>query len=291
MLLISNQPELIIKMKTNIFLVFVLSLLLITCNNISEQKNQTNKAGENLAELRVAAYNVEVSKNATAREIGEALKKYNFDIIGFSEAPGGEWTKQVAEQMNMEYVIVGQYSTAGHEDKYKTIASKTPLYDYEEVFMNDTLHTVTKAKTKIKDREIAFYSVHFPFGWRDQAHIDETTGKISSYVNYLKERQTDEITIAVGDFNFIPSNDRSESMYHEMFKNIGLDFSWNDLDMDFGKQNTHNAFEPGDAGNGNVIDHILYNPDKVKALDGSIVEMNKPLSDHKPVWALLQIKP
>ncbi|MBK6281784.1 MAG: hypothetical protein IPF54_03140 [Draconibacterium sp.] len=51
-------------------------------------------------------------------------------------------------KQGLNYVVVGRYSTAGHADKYKTIASRTPLYDYDEVLMADTLHTATKAKTK-----------------------------------------------------------------------------------------------------------------------------------------------
>jgi exonuclease III len=43
-------------------------------------------------------------------------------------------------------------------------------------------------------------------------------------------------------------------------------------------------------GRGRVIDHIMYNSKRVKALEGEIIEMDKPLSDHKPVWALLEIK-
>lgn len=276
------------NMKTpNLFLI-ALFLIITACNNESREMKSTT---EESAELRIAAYNVEVSRNATAHEIGETLKEYNLDVVGFSEAPGGNWTNEVARILGMEHVLVGQYTTAGHEDKYKSIASKTPLYETEEFLMTDTLHTVTKAKTMIEGQEIAIYSVHFPFGWRNQAHIDETTAKISSFVDYLKERQQDEISIAVGDFNFIPSNEDSESMYYEMFKEAGLDFSWYDLGIDVTKESTHNALEPEDEGNGNVIDHIMYNPDKAEALEGSVIEMKRPLSDHKPVWAFIRIKP
>lgn len=271
-------------------LIFIgLFLIVIGCNN--ESQLETESTPVEPAELRIAAYNVEVSRNATASEIGEALKEYNLDIVAFSEAPGGNWANDVAEILGMEHVVVGQYTTAGHDDKYKSIVSKTPLYETDEFLMTDTLHTVTKAKTRIDDREIAVYSVHFPFGWRDQAHIDETTAKISSFVDYLKVRQNNEISIVVGDFNFIPSNDNEESMYHEMFKEAGLDFSWDDLGIDATKENTHNALDPEDEGNGNVIDHIMYNPDKAEAIDGSIIEMDRSLSDHKPVWAQIRIKP
>lgn len=277
------------RINTRIVPLIGLVLMMLGCKSESnkESKSNTNEP----VELRIAAYNVEVSRNATAKEIGESLKEYDLDIIGFSEAPGGNWTNEVAEILGMDQIVVGQYTTAGHEDKYKSIASKTPLYDADDFLMTDTLHTVTKAKTMINGQEIVVYSVHFPFGWRDQAHIDETTAKISSFVDYLKERKEDEISIAVGDFNFIPSNNDEESMYHDMFIEAGLDFSWDDLGIDVANANTYNALEPEDEGNGNVIDHIMYNPEKAEAIEGGIIEMEQPLSDHKPVWALIRIKP
>jgi exonuclease III len=262
-------------------------VLLFSCANTTSNKKTTK---EDLTQLKVAAWNVEYSKNASATEIGEALKPFNFDVVCFSEAPGGDWTKEVGSVLGLNYVVVGKFSTAGHVDKYKTIASKTPLYDYEEVLMADTLHTATKAKTKINNNEISIYAVHFPFGWRDQAHIDETTNKIATFVDYLEQRQKDEIAIVAGDFNFIPSNSEKKNMYYEMFVNIGLDVAWKELGIDCTKLNTCDAFKPEDNGNGEVIDHVMYNPSKMKAMDGQIIEMEKPLSDHKPVWALLQLK-
>ena len=154
--------------------------------------------------------------------------------------------------------------------------------------MADTLHTATRAMTTIRGKEIALYAVHFPFGWRDQAHIDETTGKITAFVNYLKEKQPDETSIAMGDFNFVLSNKNYKSPYYEMFLDIGMDASWRDLQIDVTKLGTMVDFKPGERGE--VIDHIMYPTKKVKALKGQIIEMEKPLSDHKPVWALLEIK-
>jgi len=245
---------------------------------------------DNLIQLKAAAYNVEYSKNATATEIGEALKSFDFDVVCFSEAPGGDWTKQVGKALGLPYQVVGKYTTAGHDDKYKTIVSRTPLYDQEEVLMADTLHTATKAKTKINGLEVTIYAVHFPFGWRDQAHIDETTNKISTFVDYLKMRQESDVSVVAGDFNFVPSNSEEKNQYYEMFKTIGMDVSWTALGIDCTKSNTYNAMEPEDQGNGEVIDHIVYNPSKMKVLDGGIIEMQVPLSDHKPVWALLELK-
>ena len=272
-------------MKTLAFL--LVFILLLSCQNTVSDKSKKQK---DLTQLKVAAYNVEYSKNASANEIGEALKLHEFDVVCFSEAPGGNWTAEVGKVLGLNHIVVGKYSTAGHVDKYKTIASRTPLFDYEEVLMADTLHTATKAKTKIDDTEISIYAVHFPFGWRDQAHIDETTNKVQTFVNYLKERQSSEFAVVAGDFNFIPINADSINMYHKMFINIGLDVSWKELGFDCTKHNTYNALVPEDNGNGEVIDHVMYNPAKMKAVDGQILEMEKHLSDHKPVWALLEVK-
>jgi exonuclease III len=272
-------------MRTIIF--FISLLLLFACSNKSSNKKENQKKP---IQIKIAAWNVEYSTNASATEIGEALKPFNFDVVCFSEAPGGEWTKEVASVIGLDYVVVGKYSTAGHVDKYKTIASRTPLYGYEEVLMADTLHTATKAKTKINNTEISIYAVHFPFGWRDKAHIDETTNKIATFIEYLKQRQNDEIAVVAGDFNFIPSNAEKKNMYYDKFVEIGLDVAWKELGIDCTKLNTCNAFKPEDNGNGEVIDHVMYNPKKMKAVEGEIIEMEKPLSDHKPVWALLQMK-
>ncbi len=271
-------------MRITIYL--LVFLLFVSCGNKS--KKIVNK--ENAVQIKIAAYNVEYSKNASSSKIGEALKPFNFDVVCFSEAPGGDWTKEVGSVLGLNHIVVGKYSTAGHEDKYKTIASRTPLIDFEEVLMADTLHTATRVKTKIDETEFAIYAVHFPFGWRDQAHIDETTNKIQTFVNYLRERQNSELAIVAGDFNFIPSDANKANIYHQMFMNIGLDVSWKELGIDCTVHNTFNALAPKDMGNGQVIDHVMYNPEKMKAVDGGIIEWEKHLSDHKPVWTLLKVK-
>ncbi|WP_027077756.1 endonuclease/exonuclease/phosphatase family protein [Maribacter antarcticus] len=269
-----------------LFLVLT-AFLTFSCGNKSSQKQ--NKK-ENAIQIKVAAYNVEFSKNASAIEIGKALKGYDFDVVCFSEAPGGGWTKEVGSVMGLNHILIGKYSTAGHKDKYKTIASRIPLYNYEEVLMADTLHSATRAKMKVNHTEFVIYSVHFPFATRGQAHFDETNNKIQTFVDYLKERQNKELSVVAGDFNFIPTNTNAVNQYHKMFIDIGLDVSWTELGIDCTKLNTHNALKPEENGSGKVIDHIMYNTAKIRAMDGNIVEMKKNLSDHKPVWALLALK-
>lgn len=238
----------------------------------------------------MTAWNVEYGKSASASEIGAALLPYAPDVACFCEAPGGAWTREAADVLGLEHVVVGQYSTAGHKDKFKSIASRTPLRRYEEVFMADEFHTATRALTTIDGVEVVVYSIHFPFGWRDQAHIDETDNKVRTFVGFLGERQGSEIAVVGGDFNYIPTRSDHVSPYHEWMKEIGLEPAWSDLGIDPTAANTSNAFKPEDEGSGKVIDHILYDHARLRAVDGGIIQLDPPLSDHKPVWARLETR-
>ena len=59
---------------------------------------------------------------------------------------------------------------------------------------------------------------------------------------------------------------------------------WSDLKIDVSKAFTYDAQNP--KKNLGVIDHIFYNTSVgARATDGGIIEQEKPLSDHKPIWA------
>ena len=60
--------------------------------------------------------------------------------------------------------------------------------------------------------------------------------------------------------------------------------TWKDLQIDVSTEFTYNAQNP--QKNLGVIDHILFNNlSGGEATDGGIIELEKPLSDHKPIWA------
>lgn len=277
-LMMLNKPN----ARSRMWLLPILVLLLEATH--AETRNHMNPV-----QFKAAAFNVRVGRNASPEEIGHALKPYDLDVVCFSEAPDGDWTERAGKVLGLNHVVLGRYPTAGHDDKYKTIVSRTPLYGAEEILMADSLHTVTRAITEIERRPIVSYSVHFPFGWRDQAHIDETTGKVTAFVDYLRDRP-DEIAIIMGDFNFEPSRPGNPSKYHDMFIDIGLDVSWRDLGIDTANLHTSRLFKPESERTGHVIDHIVYPTARVKSIDGDIIEFDKPMSDHKPVWAHLEIR-
>ena len=225
--------------------------------------------------IRVAAYNVEFSKSATPEQIGEMFKPYKLDIIGFNEAPDGDWTARVGKVLGMQYRFVGKISSANHKDKYKTILSRTPLEDTEEHTLTGrgwSPASVVRAVTKIDGISFAFYSLHISRSGADDGHAHSLATKV------LRDEATERI-IVVGDFN---NNIGDAAM--KTVEGTGFSPTWNDLQIDVSKEFTYNAQDP--KKNLGVIDHILYNTSSgAKANEGGIIELKKPLSDHKPIWA------
>lgn len=83
------------------------SLLLIFSYTNKHVEFGKKYPGESI-QIKVAAYNVEFGDKGTVQEIGEKLKPYNFDVVCFSEAPGGGWTKEVGAVMGLNHVVVGK---------------------------------------------------------------------------------------------------------------------------------------------------------------------------------------
>ena len=231
--------------------------------------------------VRVAAYNVEFGKNATPEEIGKMFKPYNLDIIGFNEVPDGEWTARVGKVLGMKHSYVGKISSANHKDKYKSILSRTPFEATAEHELSVKRRrswnpaSVVKAVTKIDGVTVAFYSLHIcrSTDSHDTGHAYRLANEV------LPEEKTDRV-IVLGDFN----NNMGDTAMN-MLEESGLRPTWKDLEIDVSKEFTYNALKP-EQPNAGVIDHIFYNTGSQGITkEGGIIELKKPLSDHKPVWA------
>lgn len=227
--------------------------------------------------VRVAAYNVEFGENATPEEIGRMLKPYNLDIIGFNEVPDGDWTARVGNVLGMEHSYVGKISSANHKDKYKSILSRTPLLGTAEfelrVKRGWNPASAVRAVTRVDGVFIAFYSLHIAGSKRNEGHADKLAAEV------LPKETTDRV-IVVGDFN----NNMGDVAMNRL-EASGYKATWKDLQIDVSKEFTYNALDP-ELRNHGVIDHIFYNTvSGARAVDGGIIELKKPLSDHKPVWA------
>ncbi|WP_407678102.1 endonuclease/exonuclease/phosphatase family protein [Candidatus Seribacter sulfatis] len=233
--------------------------------------------------IRVAAYNVEFGKNATPEEIGKMFKPYNFDIIGFNEVPDGDWTARVGKVVGMKHIYVGKISSANHRDKYKSILSRTPLQRAVEHDLTVQRKrswnpaSVVQAITQIDGVPISFYSLHIC-----RSTDNHKTGHAYRLANEVLPKDKTDRVIVLGDFN----NNMGDTAM-KMLEASGYKPTWKDLKVDVSKEFTYNALKP-EQPNAGVIDHIFYNNlPRTKVIDGGIIELKKPLSDHKPVWAEL----
>jgi len=234
-----------------------------------------NAADDSVA-VRVAAYNVEFSRSATPEAIGEMFKAYDPDLIGFNEAPDGDWTDRVGQVLGMKYSFVGKVSSANHKDKYKTILSRTPLEQTEEYTLRGKRGwnpaSAVRAVTRISGVPIAFYSLHICASGRSDGHAAKLAGDI------LPAETTGRV-IVVGDFN-----NRIGEPAMTAVEEAGMRPIWGDLKTDLPREFTWNAQDP--RRNLGVIDHILYNASSgARTTAGGIIELKKALSDHKPIWA------
>ena len=225
--------------------------------------------------VRVASYNVEFGKSATPEQIGEMFKPYKLDIIGFDEAPDGDWTARVGKVLGMQFSFVGKISSANHKDKYKTILSRTPLEGGEEHKLTGrgwNPASVVRAVTKIDGVSFAFYSLHICKSGANDGHAYSLATKV------LPQEATNRV-IVVGDYNNNIGDDAMKTI-----EAAGYRPTWNDLTIDLSREFTYNAQDLKNRLG--VIDHILYNNlSGAQAKEGGIIELDKPLSDHKPVWA------
>ena len=225
--------------------------------------------------VRVASYNVEYGKSATPEQIGEMFKPYKLDIIGFDEAPDGDWTARVGEVLGMQYSFVGKISSANHKNKYKTVLSRTPLEGREEHKLTGrgwNPASVVRAVTKIDGASFAFYSLHICKSGANDGHAYSLATKVLP-------RESNNRVIVVGDYN-----NKIGDAAMKTVEAAGYRPTWYDLKIDISREFTYNAQNP--KNNLGVIDHILYNKlSGAQVTAGGIIELEKPLSDHKPIWA------
>ena len=231
--------------------------------------------------IRVAAYNVEFGRSTTPEQVGKMFKPYKLDMIGFNEVPDGDWTARVGKVLGMSYSYVGKISSANHRDKYKSILSRTPLQDTVEHELSVERRrswnpaSVVSATTKIDGVPVALYSLHIC-----RSKDSDKTGHAYRLAKQVLPKEKTSRVIVLGDFN----NNMGDTAMN-MLEASGYKPTWKDLKVDVSKEFTYNALKP-EQPNAGVIDHIFYNNlPRTKVIDGGIIELKKPLSDHKPVWA------
>ena len=223
--------------------------------------------------VRVVAYNVEQGNKGSPEKIAELFARFEPDLIAFSEVPGGDWTIRAGEALNMKYAYVGNVSSAGHEDKFKSILSRTPLSNQSESELNVQRGwnpaSAVRAETEIEGIRIAFYSLHI-------ARSGKTDGHAWQFVNQVLSNDASHRILVAGDLN----NEVGHAAM-ETFEEAGLRAVWHDLEIDLDRESS--VVRRSQYG---IIDHILYNRDSgARARLGGVLTLSNPLSDHKPVYA------
>ena len=224
--------------------------------------------------VRVAAYNVAAGKWASPEQVGEVFRQFNPDVIGFNEVPDGDWTERVGRKLDMEYVYVGEVSSAGHKNKYKSILSRTPLKNTREFTLSAgrgwNPASAVRAEAMINGAPVAVYSLHV-------ARSGKRDGHAYQFASEVMTKEECKRVIVMGDFN----NEIGGGAMNTI-EAAGLRPVWADIDIQLHKKTTIVKRNR----NNRVIDHILYNvASGARARQAGIVELNQHRSDHKPVWA------
>lgn len=227
--------------------------------------------------IRVSSYNVLCGEWAKPEEFANVLDPLALDQCAFCEVPAEPWTTNVGRHMHMPYAYTGCISTAGHEDKYKSILSRFPLFETREILIEGSRWgehcSAVRAVTDVRGTRIAFYSLHIP----KNPSTAETGADF--ILNRLLPDETEKNFILAGDFNF-PLGHES----HTYFNTAGLCLIWDELSID--PQTASTLMHAPDR----IIDHIIYPANSsIRAEEGGIIETEPMISDHKPIWAELII--
>jgi len=261
----------------------IMVVAVIFCLFLNGCVSFTNVSTNDSVQLRCISYNVEYGKSATSRDFGLMLKSFKPDIVGFNEAPAGRWIEEVGKAAGMKYYYVGKISSANHKDKYKSILSRTELFDTKEYLI--TGHgwnpcSVVHAKTKIDGVEISVYSTHVCANtamgkdgkFKYRGHTDDISDNVLA-------KDTCKRIVLMGDLNVSVGSPALSVLEKQMR------VCWRDLDLDLKKEFTWPT-KLRKSGEPKLIDHILVNrASKARFVSGGIIELEKPLSDHKPIWA------
>ncbi|WP_423130223.1 endonuclease/exonuclease/phosphatase family protein [Gaoshiqia sp. Z1-71] len=266
--------------KTEIY-VAVLLFMFLSCKN---------KQDGSIRRIRLVSYNIEFFAEAGALEIARMLHTYRPDLIALQEVPVKEGFQserdvqkaldQIEDSLHTGikwYCYTGKIGSGNDDRKYKSILSRTPLTDTLEVDLmppgGRRGASAVRGITVVSGIKISVYSLHTPAA----PHYKQTL------VNSLAlTTDSSEVVIVMGDFN-----ERLYGKGDSALRSSGFIPIWDVLGIDVTQNRTYDArgIEP-DAG---VIDHLFLKGKVIRVTAGGIIELEKALSDHCPVWAELTI--
>lgn len=266
--------------KTGIYLV-ILQFMFLSCNNMQNR---------NIKGIRLVSYNIEFFAEADALKIARMLHTYHPDLIALQEVPvkeGFQSAQDVQKALDQIedslqtgikwHCYTGKIGSGNDDRKYKSILSRTPLTNTLEVDLmppgGRRGASAVRGITVVSGIKISVYSLHTPAA----PHYKQTLVNSSALTT-----DCSEVVIVMGDFN--------EHLYGKgdsALRSFGFIPTWDVLGIDVIKNRTYDArgIEPDEG----VIDHIFLKGKNIRVTAGGIIELEKALSDHCPVWAELTI--
>lgn len=225
--------------------------------------------------MKIISLNIEYAKSTTPADTACAFRPLRPDVVLFNEVPSGDWTSRVGEELGLGHAYCGMVSSANHVDKYKSILSRTPLSETREILVEGigwNPISVVRAKTTIEETTIALYALHIPGRpEREGSACDFLAGTI------MRDELCENV-IAGGDYNNLQADEPLTAMRDAGFRSI-----WSDLGVDTSQLFTYDAMNP--ERRAGVIDHFfLRSGSDLHIIDGGVVELARPLADHKPIW-------
>jgi maltose 6'-phosphate phosphatase len=209
-----------------------------------------------------------------------------------------DWTARLGRVLGMKHAYVGKISSANHKDKYKSLLSRTPLTGMNEIEITKGFRaSLFGAETVVRGVPILVYSTHI-------AGTAKADGSAADFIakSVIPKSKASSLVL-LGDLNNLLGDQTLNRI-----EPAGMRSTWSDLGIATTRLSSHLHIETGKESG--VIDHLYSKTASgAKAIDGGVIynafnplnedkkmpryrgeweQFGKPLSDHRPIWAVLE---
>ncbi len=240
--------------------------------------------------IRVAAWNIEFFDKGSPKEIAEVFHPLNLDIIAIEEIPakaGYPTSGDLVQALNLLErqgrssrvwkAFTGTIGSGLDDRKFKAILSHLPMSKKGEIALPSAEcwkgGSAVHADLKISGIAVTALALHVP-------GIPENKQRMIDSPVIINNQS--EVLIAMGDYN-----EKLGGPGDKILRKAGFKPVWDSININLSEIKTHDILK--DHVNSGVIDHIYYKGNNVRVTNGGVLKLHKPLSNHYPVWAELEM--
>jgi endonuclease/exonuclease/phosphatase family metal-dependent hydrolase len=216
--------------------------------------------------VRAASLNCHGGQDASAEAIGAALRALDADVVGLQEADG-PLPAAIAAAAGFAYVY----------GEGEALLSKTPLEEAQQVELKNG-RSFASALTTISGVRFSVYSAHL--GWSLSGLKQHR-----EFADEVLAKDTVPHVLLIGDFNDEHGSPQIDALETQVVN------AWTQLGWIPGDRISWPATYFDGTEGSQLIDQIFSGRAlPALALDGDVIELSPPISDHKPVVATLCIR-